>query len=277
MTKLMSFLVVSLFALPVLAESPGKEALTQELMKKSGAEQQIRQLPLQAFAGLEDQKGKLSAGQYKNLRRILGAAFHADTLEKSVSKRVLSDLDHETMRKALTWLRSDLGTKITRLEEAASSPKAVKLVQAFAKRLQTAPPPPQRVALARQIDRATGSSELALMITEATALQVATAFDATLPTERQMGVDRLRIQLERERPKLREGSRQAVMVNLLYAYESLSDRELQRYLEFLETQEGRDYMNVMSAALMDGILEGIETLSRALPDAIKQSDGKKAA
>lgn len=264
-------------ALPVSSAAPGKDALTQELMKLSGLERQIRQIPQQILAGFQKDGKKLPPEQYAALRRLLSEAFDARGLERRVAQRMHHDLSETVMTRALEWLRSEPGRKITRLEEQASTPQALQQMRTFAKQLQTQPPSQERLQLARLIDRATGTTEMALEILETTTFSIAAAVDATLPRDQRQGQDRLRIQIDRQRPKWRETLQEFVLASFLFTYQSLNNADLERYLEFLESDAGRDYSNVAGIALKEALSISIDQVSHGLVEELKRTDRKKRA
>lgn len=261
---LVSLLIAACLALPAHAAAPNKETLAKELMKLSGLDQQIRQIPRQVLAGFDRDGKKLPPQRYAALRRVLSQAYNAQTLEQHVYKRVHGELTSELATKTLGWLRTDLARKITKLEERASTPQAIQQMQGFAKKLESSPPSQQRLGLARRIDLATDATELMLDITESSTFGPAMALDATLPPDQRQGEARLRVQMERQRPILREAYQQLSMVNALFTYQSLSDAELERYVDFLESEVGTQYTTLANTALKDALYEASTDVNREM-------------
>jgi hypothetical protein len=273
--QLVSGLMATLLALPLSASAIDRDALIKDLIKLSGLEQQIKQIPQQVLTGFEKDGKKLPPAQYQALRRMLNQVFSPAAIQAHVQKRLRTELDPVVAKKSLEWLRSDLGRKITKLEESASTPQALKEMQAYGAQLKATPPSQERLTLARQVDFATHATENTVEITEASAFSVAAAMDATLPQDKQQGQDRIRILVDRQRLKWRESSQDLMLVGLLYTYQKLSDQELERYVEFLETDIGRHYHNNASDALKDALYVTIEQVSQKLP-AILSHRGKVA-
>ncbi|MGH7205320.1 MAG: hypothetical protein ACREI2_03815 [Nitrospiraceae bacterium] len=261
---LVSLLIAACLALPAHAAASNKETLAKELMKLSGLEQQIRQIPRQVLAGFDRDGKKLPPQRYTALRRVLSNAYNAQTLEQHVYKRVHGELTSELATKTLGWLRTDLARKITKLEERASAPQVIQQMQGFAKKLESSPPSQQRLGLARRIDLATDTTELMLDITESSTFGLAMALDAMLPPDQRQGEARLRVQMERQRPILREAYQQLSMVNALFTYQSLSDAELERYVDFLESEVGTQYTMLANTALKDALYEANTHVNRGM-------------
>lgn len=273
---LVSLLTVAYLALPAHAAAPNKEALAKELMKLSGLEQQIRQIPQQILAGFDKDGKKLPPQRYTALRRVLSQAYDAQTLEQHVYRRVHSELNHELATKTLGWLRTDLARKITKLEEQASTPQAIQQMEVFAKKLESSPPSQQRLGLARRIDLATDATELMLDITESSTFGLAMALDATLPPVQRQGEARLRVQMERQRQKLRETYQQLSTVNALFTYQSLSDAEVERYVDFLESEVGTQYTTLANTALKDALYEAGTHVNRGMATLLTQWKNRKS-
>ncbi|HET8580706.1 MAG TPA: hypothetical protein VFL31_06885 [Nitrospiraceae bacterium] len=273
---LVILLTAACLAFPSYAAAPNKEALTKELMKLSGLEQQIHQIPQQVLAGFDKDGKKLPPQRYAALRRVLSQAYNAQTLERNVYKRMHSELTHELATNTLSWLRTDLGRKITKFEEQASMPQAIQQMGVFAKKLESSPPSQQRLGLARRIDLSTDATEILLDIAESSTFGLALALDATLPPNQRQGEARLRVQMERQRPKLREAYQQLSMVNALFTYQSLSDAELERYVDFLESELGTQYTTLANAALKDALYEASTHVNRGMAMLLSQWKNRKS-
>jgi hypothetical protein len=278
----MSKVVWMLAALLLLSVSAAdaatdRETSLKELMKLSGLEQQIKDIPQQVLTGFDKDGKKLPSPQYQRLRRVLNDAFSPKVIQTHVYKRLQSEMDQVVMKRSLEWLRSDLGRRITSMEEAASTAPALKEIEAYGKQLKTMPASSLRLTLARQVDFATHWTEANLEIQEATAFSIAAALDATLPDGQRQGQDRIRILMDRQRPKWREALQDVTITTVLYTYQRLSDQELERYVEFLESDVGREYTNRTNAALKDALYVSIERVSQSLANILKPPDRRKLA
>jgi len=269
--------LLPLLVLPALAGPPAKEELIQQLMKLSGLDAQVRQLPLQVLASFGEQKSQLPAEVYDLTARALGAAFDAERMLKTVSKQVETNLDTGTMQAALTWLKSGLGRKITGLEEAASTPQAYQQIQTYAKQLENRPPPQPRLLLVRRLDVATNATETVVSIAETVAMSVAMALDAIQPKELQTGVERLKKQMELQRSQMRQGLQQQMTAAMLYTYQTLSDAELDQYSGFYESHAGKVYQQGLNAALTGALSEASESAGKHLADVVRQLRRKQGA
>jgi hypothetical protein len=264
-------------AFPGSSSAVDQDALIRELMKVSGLEQQIKQIPQHVLTGFEREGGNMPAAQYQAMRRTLKEAFNATVIARQVSKKLRSELDPLLEKELLDWVRSDLGKKIAKLEESVNTSRAMKDMQAFATQLKESPPTPERLAFARQIDLANHATEINLDILEAAAFSVAISVDATLPHQQRQGEERLRLLMDRQRPKWRDDYQNLMAVSRLYTYQTLSDEELERYIEFLEGETAQEYYSMAVLALKDALYLAMEQVTRALSEPLKPPDRRKVA
>ena len=145
------FLIISFILAPTHGEASEKAALTSQLMKMSGLEEQLNQIKEHAFANLSDAKDTLPADVYEAITQAMAEAYDGRKMQEIVSGRLSANLNIEEMRGILNWLQSGLGRKITGLEEAASTPEAFDAMQTFTRQLQTNPPTPQRLELSQRL------------------------------------------------------------------------------------------------------------------------------
>ena len=270
-TMAICFGTLTAWAAPV-----SKEATVNELMTLSGIEHTLQQIPKQVLAGFAQQGRKLPVEQHQALRRALVDAFDVPMMQRHVATELQTNLRPEVMAKTMEWLRSDLGRKMTALENAAGDPRSMQDLQAFMKRLEKTPPTQERLQLIRRLDMATNSTELLLDITESITVSLASAHDATLPATQRIGADRIRVQISRERGNWRPQAQNHVLVTMLYTYRAVGQQELEQYVGFLETEAGLDYCSQTSGAFKGAMDLGIQRATSAMMDILKPPAGRKA-
>lgn len=278
MTRMSRFTVLLASVLLGLNEAtaapPSTDSLTSEFMQLSGLDYQLQQIPEQVLMGFEQQGRRLPSERRAALRHVIAQAYRADRLKAFVSRELARTARPDVLTKSLAWLRSDLGRRITKLEEAASEPSAVREVQQFARQLQSSPPPQERLRLAERLDRATNSTETQLDLMESTMLGVATAADATLPPQQRLGEERIRTQIARQRAALHTAAQQQVLLSSLFMYRSVSPAELEQYLAFLESEAGKEMYSATNHAFKGALKAAIHRMSRSMMDAIKPPAGR---
>ena len=274
------FLLFAIFIAPgAHAEVDSKQAVTQQLMELSGMEKQIGQMAGLASAGLAMYQDKLPAELYDILNRALIEAYDPSKIKQIVFTHIDQNLASKDMRAALNWLRSDLGRKITTLEEASSAPDALEKMNAYAKGLPNNPPPKSRLNLIKRLDSATHSSEIGIKLMESSMLSLMGGLEAMQPKESQMGKEQLEQSMVAQRPALQKSFQEQATSSFLYTYQSLSNAELKRYVSFLETS-GKTYQTVASTALQKALISASDNLAKAivgpLNDYMKQNPPSKS-
>lgn len=272
---ILQMLLISVFVIPASAVPEDQKVLVREVIKLSGLQHEIQQLPQQVLAGFDQQGRKLPVEQHAALRQALATSFDASIIERQITRELEATLHPEIIKATLKWLRSDLGRKVTKLEEAASSPRTQEELPAFAKQLEKSPPPEDRVRLIRRIDQASNGTELILDISESLAVSIASAYDATLPASQRTGVEQVRRQLARNRDTLRQQVQNYVWISLLRSYRTLPLKELRHYAEFLESEAGLGFYAQANIAFKGALEISIARVSGAMMDILKPPAGRK--
>jgi hypothetical protein len=256
------------------ADTPGEEPLIKQLMNASGLDRQIAQIPDLILSGIPPQ-GTMPAEKYNILLSALKEAFDIERMTLSVSSKLEKNLDAHSMRAALTWLHSDVGIKMTVLEEAASTPQGLQQLQAYAEKLKTKAAPAVRLQLAERLDVVSQATNTVVNMVMATSLGVATAVDAAQVKERRVGAAALKAQLDLQRPALTQAYRPMVTASMLYTYQGVSSADISLYIVFLESKPGRHYQTTANAALIGAISDSSENLGTSLAQALKRLDKHK--
>jgi hypothetical protein len=232
-----------------------------ELLHKSGLWKQVAEFEPLMQQGIDASRKEQKAGggpvalsdaDYARLKKATAAAYAPDRLRQEFRTYIGRDLSREDEREVIGWLDSDLGKRITRIEEDASK------VDAAAEREKAAPgilaslsaERAQRfAALVKAIRMGEVSAELMINTT----LGVAYGFAFATPNADLAGLEKLKRQLEAQKPQLVELLARRSAADFAVIYRALSDAELDRYVGFMQTEAGRHYHDVTSAAL-DAVL-----------------------
>jgi hypothetical protein len=258
----------------------GNDGRTSKVLRFTGAQRQIHAIPSHVLAGFDRSSGALAPKRQAVVRRVLTQAFDADQIERRVTANVSKELSKETAGKIVEWLQSDLGRKISSLEERgwASSLKQIEPVLAQIEKidldkLEKDALHSVRLRLIRRLDHSTNATETLVDLSEASAFGAATVLDASRPADQRLGVDRVRVQIDQDRPKLRTQSQRITTATFLLTYQTLSDAELERYAEFLESDPGREYLTTANDALKEALYEASETMNRGLSSLFTRPSG----
>ncbi len=276
-------LVVIFFLFVFAASAQGTEAgLADELYVRSGLEKQMQQMPLMIQAGFDQavindvNLKRLPRETIAEMRSLIKESFEPESIKKTILKEITADLVQDDMKKVMEWLNSPLGRKCTKLEEAASTPEAFYEMQVFSRKIQESPPSSDRLVLLRNLDSAVGATETSLAIALKIQFAVATAIVTSLPVEKQPSFSTIIEEIERTRPQVEAAVRSQTLLGFLYAYASLTDSELQKYIDFGTSEIGTKYHKVtvsgMEKALLDGSIKWGDSIGTLLKDLDKQSE-----
>ncbi|MBW2072990.1 MAG: DUF2059 domain-containing protein [Deltaproteobacteria bacterium] len=275
--------VALLFLLPlaVHAQSP-EDALMNELYVKSGMEKQVEQFPLIIQAGFDqavardEHLQRLPQNITADIRRLIKQSFTEELFKKTMLEEVATEMSRADIKQVLQWLDSPLGKKCRQLEEAATTPEILNEIQAYAIKMQESPPSKARLRLVQEFDAVTQATEANVTISMNTQFAVTAAIVATLPPEAQIPPDEIMGELEKVRADLKAMLRPQVIMSILYTYRTLSDDELERYIEFSKSRVGSKYQKVtisgFKKALTDGAIRWGHSIGKLLQHTNKQSE-----
>ena len=268
--RIVGVMLFSLFVLPVLAQA----GIVDELIVKSGLEFQVRQIPEVMRVSFEqrfNQDSKLSAEEQSNIKKSAMESFDPVVMLKFVRERVTAGLTEKDMGEILQWLNSPLGQKITEQEKEASSGDGYRKMIDFAQNMPR--PEASRLALVERLDREAGLTECSVQMKMGIALAISEAMACSTGCEN-FSRDEVVQQIEKARPQIEEGSRQEFLVSALYTYQSLTDQEMEEYIQFYQTAPGQKYMKVMTVALSDALNDASKIMGQKLGELLKEKKAK---
>ena len=247
------------------------------LYEKSGMASLVNQIAGLYLSGLAQHQAKLPPELFNALQRAGRDAFEATKMRKKVLEVMEISFDLELAQEVLVWLLSPLGQKITALESIQFRPKTLQDMQAFGKQLQSNPPPQNRFKLIRRLDAATAASEKNVEVALTILVQTATAMEDAMSKENRIGVKEMRRQMDLRRPQLEENARKSTEISLIYIYQNLTDKELEGYVSFSESETGTAYhklaFEALMAALSDAAEENGKAVAKILGDYVRKRDG----
>jgi hypothetical protein len=242
----------------------------EELLHKSGIWKQAGDLPAQLRAGAQEARDKekssgqpptLTDAQFARLVAAMERAFSPGRLRRIVAREIERGLSAADEAQVLQFLSTDLGVRATKAEEQASEPATALRMHEEADELFVKMPG-ARVAKVARLAQAfkAGDSAASMMIDMAAAVAYGAAVASPNGDERVAGD--LRRKLEERRGEIARMMNQQLTKVFAYTYRSLSDEDLDRYLEFAETPAARQYTDVTIKAFDIAFQEGGLELGR---------------
>jgi hypothetical protein len=250
------FLALGLaLAAGAMAASEPTADQAMELLKISGVETQLQSLQPQVREAFASESADLAPADAALIQQAIDRQFSGSALTPQALAVVRQRWNDTHGSAALGWLRSDLGRRITRLEEYASTPEGLAELEGFGAELAAAPPAAGRVVLLSRLNEAFDGTTMAVDATLAIAMAVASGMNAVTPTELQADPATLREQIEAGRAPLAAQMDRYILVYYLFTYGELTDTEVLSYIDFLESPAGIWYVNTLSTAYVQPLID----------------------
>lgn len=267
LSKRLAISFVLLLGFPPLAISATDEQTVGELMELSGLTQQIPRLPNdymtlvdQLLAGLERQRYPMSKTLRTQIRQSFKEALTTESFESEIRSRLFENLSQETALATTTWLRSDLGQKVTTAEVSASSEEKSVQFATFFLQLQLERPAPERLQVVRRIEAVTQGSEMATEAWEAIVAAIGRALEGEYRTRNPQNKKNLEEYLASVRGSVKAMFEQGRLFQGLFTYRTLTDGELKEYAEFLESPAGKDVTHTINRAVQGAAIDAIQNI-----------------
>lgn len=255
------------------ASTPDPAAKMDRLLDISGIAHMVRQVLPGMNAGFDEPGQKIPMNLRYALREAAGQAFQPDAMIERVRARMSTGMSAREIDDTLAWLETPLGRRITAMENETADVAAIAKIQAYGRELERRPLPARRAELIRELDAATGASEVNVLTTEAGILAVALGMNAAQPVQQQLRPEVLRENVKAAVPQLRQQITDVVRMGMSYTYRRLSDQELESYLKFLKSPSGAAYSKAAVAGMTDAMLEASGRFVQVLPKAIAKHKG----
>lgn len=239
-------------------EAPARNV--EELMRKSGIWKQVAQVEPALLAGLAQGWNEAAGARgiedsQAGLARLKAAArraYGADILRAEMQRQLAESLDKADEEKALAWLETDLGRRLTKLEEDAgegAEPNA-RMREA---REYAAAAPASRVALAERFAQALRSGEAGASMMIGISMGVVSGVVIATTPQDTSAVAAVRRRFESQRPQLEAAMLKIAVDQFVFTYREVPEADLERYVEFAQSPSGRRYHDATREA-MDKVL-----------------------
>ena len=276
----MQMLSLRAAVLAAAVAAPGVQAsealqVAKRLVVGSGLAAQLKAFPRQLEQDLEQVQGRMPDHMLDALRAAARESYSPLLLEDDIVRAVAARLTVAEMRKALVWLDTETGRRLTRAEEMAAEKITPQLIQAYAHGLKRRAPSPRRSELIAGLVESTRAVDSTLNIMEGMALGIAVGMDSMQPAQKRIGVSGLLARLRESMPpeKLRAEIGAVTPVLYAYTYRDASDAELAAYLDFNRSSSGARYND----AMLDALAEALAKASVRVGAAVDSARHRRAA
>src|SRR5262245_11536590 len=149
---------------PHAASTPETTAKVSRLVDVSGIAHMLRQVLPGMTAGFDDPSQQIPVQVRQALRDAAGQAFQPNPMIERARTRMGATLTARQLDDSLAWLDSPLGRRITAMENESAEPAAAPKIMAHGRELEKRPQSKRRADLIRELDAATGASEVNMLM-----------------------------------------------------------------------------------------------------------------
>ncbi len=214
-------------------------AIIEEIMKESGTDAMIEQVPAMVAMGFDQQQPPpLDRDDYEKFRKTFIAAFDPPRIRQTIVMHLQENYDTERYAAFLTQLKSPLGRKMTALETAAHTPQAQQEMMRMGNIIM-GQASPERLKLVRRLDEAAGATDgnlhMQMLMTETMIRNL----NRIMPAPKRLSDPQMNQMLEQIRMQSIFPIRQVTHLSMVYTFRSIDDTELQEYIQLYESDTGR--------------------------------------
>ena len=245
-----------------------KSHLVEKVMKNSGIIDQVGELKASfnamgpAFA--QDDDGRIDPEIYKKIIKAGGEIYDQDEILKNVRYYLHKKYYAPYMIENLIWLDTKTGKKITALEiEGSSSENAMKIMK-YAEKFKESSANQVKLKLVKRLIKATNLEEHVRMKSRVMADQLGKGInDASEGAELipEAKINQLKGLFEKS---MLEGYEKTMIGVYMYIYRNATDKELEKYVLYLESKPARWFSKVASEAFRYGMGIGARKYGKAL-------------
>ncbi|QJR09536.1 hypothetical protein DSM104443_00585 [Usitatibacter rugosus] len=249
---------------------------TDELMKKSGLWKQLEHYDTLILSGLETELGKSGVLVDRNGLKKAATSFSADNLRRDVRLVLDKEMTGADEAEVLIWLSSDIGKRLTGIEEkfgdnadSAATQRQQQAIAEFVKKV-----PESRLALVKRMTSAldAGNATAKAMGN----MTIAIAYGAAMATGGEAEIAaKLRREFDAERPQMALMMERLMIATYAYMYRGVSDADLGRYVDFIESPAGLRYHDASSAALEQALTLASLKFGQELGELAKKAPNTK--
>jgi len=250
-----------------------KQSIINQIMSESGLDEMLAALPESVAMGFDQQpKPPMSSKNSNQFRQNLIDAFDADDMRKTIVLYLDSHYEPENFSAFLAMLKKPSIQKMTRLELDSQKP------QAFQEMMQSGnvimgQTSQKRMELVRTLDRVTSSSETAVDMQMMMSSAMVVNMNKIVPSNQRMTKNQLQEMLAQMRTQSLFPTQQLLHLNMVFAYRTISDVELEAYIEEHDSALGRWATELFLAAW----LKASEDVAFRLSDLMEKTFVKENA
>lgn len=239
-------------------------------MSITGVDKQMASVPelMKSVINQESKKWpSILDAENKEIQALVVKAFDASEIIRCIKIQVQENISESNAKYLFVWYESELGRKITKAEENASTTAGY---QEMMKNAQILLADKKRVVLANQIENLINTTDMALQMQENTGVAIVIATAALMNPGQALNIQAVRTQMAARFEKTRASVRQMIILSFVYSYKDIGITSIEKYISFLEKPSTRDFNKHMMYGIQYAFNQSINKMAAALAPLMKQ-------
>jgi len=233
------YLIILMVFANISNATPVKEQTLHQLLMLSGIEAQMQDLSKGIKAGVmasSGGSGKFSGGYEKLFNQLVEPdAIYAGVIAEV--SQVLTEAEGEFL---IAWYESNLGNRLARAEEFASSPEGMAEMQVMSEKIVA---DVSRMEMASRLAEASGVIDKGMKTQNSIMLAIQVAASKLLSPNEPIVIETLRQALNEQQPRIALYVEQSILTGLAYTFRDFNEDELSAYIEMLKQPAMQKYNN----------------------------------
>ena len=244
----LSLLAVSLLSTGLFAKAD--KVLVEEYMNLSGAKITIESMGEQISTNMQQTGQMYGKSVDQKKMRFIKEAFNGEEGIDIVESYLKEHFDNTTLKSIIAYYKSPLGKKVTQASLDVMSPTAQADMLRFMADLSTNPPSAKRVATIKSF-----IAQLDLSATaEDVLVEMMHFLNEQFPAQNKIS----NAQMDQLLAMAKGAINQQLFISSLYTYRDMENSELQKVIEFYQTDEGKEELTVVREALEEMLKSGFK-------------------
>ncbi len=222
-----------------IAQSQSQQEIIDEIMFESGMDEGIEQIAaMVAMGSKQPPPPMVKIEDYEKFTANMVQVLDPVKIRKIIVGHFNENYEAKEFSEFLAFLKTPLAQEMTALELASQMPEAQQEMMRTRDTMMREVSP-ERLALVRQIDEATKATETMVDMQMMMGGIVQRNMNKIMPREHRMPEGQLEKMLEEGRMRSMFPARQYMEVSMVYAYRSIDNDELKKYLDVYQSEMGQ--------------------------------------
>jgi len=277
-SKLLLLFITLFLSFPALSTEkapPASDQMLEQVLTLSGLNKQLNNIPedvrvMVELAFQQNNNNQISDLEIQAIKGAIQGAYDAPTISGIVRGEIKSSLTEEDLRELLSWYKSDLGQKITMLEENAQSPEMIKTqMNASIPKDIT----PQRQKLIIRFIKALDASKTYLQIRKNSELALFTAFSTVLNPTQPANIQAFEESWTSKENQMKGALYKQQVAMAQFTYSEIDDSMLEKYIQFLQSSSAKKFVQSSLVGIQNAMEQANNSMAWSLATVFKHLKG----